>query len=412
MIRGSSMWSRLGRLLHLSLRIRLALWMAVLLGGGLFLLALFINVGTTLTIPNQLAPVQSFLIESCTNVKPFSGSQSRTFKASVVHACVYPTPAPQTHTVVVAPQPVNVIQHLRVSSLLGIACILLLGTAGAYVLAGLALRPIRAISRAAGQVDTEKLDYRLPTMEHLHELNELGAAFNGMLDRLQRGFERERRFAAAASHELRTPLTIIRTNVEVVDNNTQASVADYQLMTARVRRSLTRLDQLVHDLLLFSSQTADYPQALDEVAPSQVVEDVVAELQPLAAQQEVTLGATYQGDATVRCEQTHLRRVVSNLVENAIRYNRPGGRVEVETEVREGTSSITVSDTGLGMDAEELAHIFEPFWRSAEARSRPGGGAGLGLSLVSDIVERYKGKVSVESVPGEGTRVTVELPLM
>jgi two-component system phosphate regulon sensor histidine kinase PhoR len=219
-----------------------------------------------------------------------------------------------------------------------------------------------------------------------------------------------RDFVANASHELRTPLTSIRGFVEALEDGALEEPPTAQRFLGKIRTHADRMAALVADLLELSRlEAGERPLEHEPVNPADVASEVVTALEPLAAEREVVISLTDEADATVVTDAEALRRILENLVENAIKYTRRGGRVEVKTSSGRDGILITVEDDGPGIAAEHLPRIFERFYRVDKARSREIGGTGLGLAIVRHLAETLGGRVSVESRPGL-TRFTLELP--
>lgn len=388
----SQRWKR--RLLPL--RLRLALWSAALVFVLSFGLLLFINSAAISTFPRIVRGDKSL-------------STGITVKRQIVPRVLVPPFLVRS----LFPRPLNPVEasllvELQTISLVGLGMVALLGGAGAYWLAGFALRPVRKVSHAAQQIGPETLDTRLALTGPKDEVKELADTFDAMLERLQRTFELQGSFVADVAHELRTPLASLRTNLEVVAADEQATIDDYRAMAATQERALTRLERLVSDLLILT--TSQQPLRSLDVSLGAVMEEVLDDLKPVAAERNVTVQCIGEADIVVRGDSALLVRVFSNLVENAIRYNRQGGSVAVTISRKDAWAVVTVKDTGIGFASEHLPHIFERFYRVDASRSRHNGGAGLGLSIVSAIVQRHGGQVQVESTEGEGSVFTVLLP--
>ncbi|WP_376796513.1 sensor histidine kinase [Thermogemmatispora sp.] len=300
--------------------------------------------------------------------------------------------------------------ELQSISLIGLALVAVLGGLGAYWLAGTALRPLRQVSNAARRISVETLDTRLALMGPRDEIKELADAFDAMLARLGETFAQQGRFVANVAHELRTPLAAMRASLEVVTSDPQARLEDYQEMAAAQERALSRLEALVSNMLLLVRSEQPLSTCC-EVSLGPLLEEVVQELQPLAQEHGVSLVLENLPDLVVSGDELLLARVFSNLVENAICYNRPGGEVRVNGLEAEGQARISVADTGIGIAPEEQGRIFDRFYRVDSSRSRHSGGAGLGLSIVAAIVQQHHGQISLWSEPGCGSVFTVSLPL-
>ncbi len=378
------------------LRVRLALWSAGLLfvaSGGL---TLFINVATTATTPRSATAV-TVLDEA----SPVPGELPMPMLTPQAIQGRPPMPF--------IPPEVAVLRQMRIFSLVGLGLVAMLGGAGIYWASGRALRPVREVSQVARRIRAGALDTRLALDGPDDELKELADAFDGMLDRLERAFDQQSRFVTDAAHELRTPLATLRTNLEVVCSNPTATLGDYREMTETLERSLRQLERLVENLLILA--TEDRAVVKSEFALGPLLEDVLLDLQPVADEHAVTLHYTGEIHLTVRGDETLLRRVFYNLIENGIRYNRPGGEVVVTIRQEGVWAVVVVADTGMGISAEEQAHIFERFYRIDRSRARHKGGAGLGLAITAHIIQLHGGTIQVESTPGMGSIFTMRLPL-
>jgi heavy metal sensor kinase len=307
------------------------------------------------------------------------------------------------------PLELALIFELRNISLIGLGLVTLLGGAGAYWFAGIALRPVRRVSTAARQISANTLDTRLALEGPKDEIKELADTFDAMLERLGQTFELQNRFVADVAHELRTPLASLRTNLEVVAADKDASLDDYRAMVATQERALTRLERLVADMLILA--TSEQPLVRSEVALAPLLEEVLCDLKQQANARQVTLRLIDSAEVTAPGNGQLLARAFSNLVENGIYYNHPGGEVVVTLNLNEEQALVTIADTGIGIDADKQAQIFERFYRVDCSRARHNGGAGLGLSIVAAIVQQHGGEVQVESIPDRGSAFTVALPL-
>ncbi len=254
-------------------------------------------------------------------------------------------------------------------------------------------------------------DYSAKIELHGHdELNQLGREFNELADRLTESEARRRQFVSDASHELKTPLASIKLLADSVLQNSMDPETEHEFIgdIAREADRLGRLSQKLLMLTKLDSQPVEEREILD-AAP--VAEKVLRMLRPLAALRAITVEQTITPGCTLMTVEDDLYQIVFNLVENAIKYNRDGGSVLL-TLGREGEDVVlTVADRGVGIPADSMAHIFERFYRVDKARSRAAGGAGLGLSIVHDMVERNFGTITAAAREGGGTVFTVRFPL-
>ncbi|MFI7599942.1 ATP-binding protein [Actinoplanes sp. NPDC049681] len=276
---------------------------------------------------------------------------------------------------------------------------------GARALAAWCLRPVRDMVPVIAQVGPQNLGFRIATGGNRRdELTALSGALNTMMDRIAAGYEGQRRFAANASHELRTPLAVQRTLIEV-GMATTLSADQMALLTTQLLQTNERNERLIEGLLVLTEVdqglTGRTPQQLDKIAAS-----VLTALEDQAAAAGLTLTADLT-PRTVPGEEVLLERLVTNLVQNAIKYNRPGGTIHVTVG---GSPALTVVNTGRPVPADAVAGLFEPFKRLGSDRIDHSGGAGLGLAIVRSIVHAHRGTVTAEPGDDGGLRVETYLP--
>ena len=289
------------------------------------------------------------------------------------------------------------------------ALVLVIGMVGGWLVSARILRPVAAISATASAISATNLDQRIDPRTVDRELEELATVLNAMFDRLEGAFERQARFTADASHELRTPLAVIRSHAELALARPRTA-EEYREAIQTCLRASTRMTALVEGLLMLARADAG---KLDLVRQSvdlrHVVEESVALLRPLAEGKRVSLHTRLE-QARVTGDPIRLAQVVTNLVSNAVQYNRAGGEVRVQLEVTAGEAVLTVADTGCGIPAEDRPHLFERFYRVDRARSRASGGTGLGLAICMSVVEAHGGTIGFTTEPGRGSTFWVRLP--
>jgi two-component system sensor histidine kinase ArlS len=300
--------------------------------------------------------------------------------------------------------------QLLTISFIGFLLVTIGGGSGAYWIAGNALRPVRKMSEAATRISATNLSTRLHFDGPHEELKELSDAFDAMLNRLERAFDQQNRFVADVAHELRTPLATLQTNLDVAEKNLNATGSDYLTLLATVRRSVTRLEQLVVALLTLA--TAEQMLVHEEVILEPLLEEVLTNLQSEADSRHITLHLTSHTEASVRGDPHLLSQVFRNLIENAIRYNRPEGCVMITLDETARGVAIRVKDSGSGITGAEQEHVFERFYRVDHSRSRHRGGAGLGLSIVQHLLSLHNGQVTLEHSSPDGSTFLVELPIL
>jgi heavy metal sensor kinase len=288
---------------------------------------------------------------------------------------------------------------------------LLLGLAGigGYLLATHSLAPLNWMAQQAREITGSNLNRRLEIGHAAEELTVLAASFNELLARLDQSFEAMRRFVADASHELRTPISVIRGEADVALSHDRGAT-EYRDSLAIVLDESRRLSRLVDDLLNLARADAG---RVNLQAQDFYFNDLLAEccrsMQTLAAASEVALECHSTGDVQFRGDEALLRRLVINLLDNAIRYTPPGGQVSAELEADPAAVRIRISDTGVGIAPEAAPRVFDRFYRADKSRSRQDGGVGLGLSIVKWIAESHNGSVELTRNPGPGTTFTVTL---
>src|SRR6266545_2689130 len=265
---------------------------------------------------------------------------------------------------------------------------------------------ILQVAQTAQQiVRAEDLGQRVPAASGSDELGQLTATVNEMLERLETLFTAQRRFVADVSHELRTPLTAMLGNLEMIR---RGAATDPQALAA-MERELNRLRRLVSDLLLLAQTESGVQLRREPVALDELVLEVVRDLAPLA--RGVVLLPDVAEQVEAPGDRDRIKQALMNMVVNALQHTPAGGKVQVAIACTDECARLTVSDTGMGIDAEDLPHVFERFFRADKARSRTSGGAGLGLAIVKWVADAHGGTVEVQSAPDQGSTFTLRLPL-
>jgi heavy metal sensor kinase len=290
--------------------------------------------------------------------------------------------------------------------------VVLLAVIGGVFLASRALNPIAQITRTAEAISAEDLSRRLGVRPANDEVGRLAATFDHMLDRLDQAFERQRRFTSDASHELRTPLSMLVSRAGMALER-QRSVAEYEDVLRAVRDEGLHMGRIVNDLLMLAR--ADGGDALvltERLDVAELVRSVAEAMGPIADARQIRLSAATEDDVEVAGDQTRLTQLLVNLVDNAVAHTLPGGSVELRASRDSDHAILQVIDTGTGIAAEDLPQVFQRFFRAQGDRRKETGGAGLGLALCRSIAQAHAGEIKLESAPGEGTRVTIRLPLI
>ncbi|NPA26165.1 MAG: HAMP domain-containing histidine kinase [Chloroflexi bacterium] len=393
---------------HLSLRMRLAMGTALLLLAVGGLQVLFINWAVRKALPPVIQ--MGFFMVVPGNY-PYSSRLLPIFPGKEEASPPGPVTWYQVPNIMrqaeqnLQEQVLQAVQRLSLLSLLVTA---LVGGAATYWLSGRALQPVRALSHAVARVDADRLHTRVAVPPARDEVRNLAEAFNDLLDRLETAFLQQQRFVSDAAHELRTPLATLQASLEVLHLSPAATDPATEASLAAMARTLHRMETMVEHLLLLARgepQTRREPVLL---AP--LVEAILDDLHPLAAEHEVQLALQGEADLEVLGDETLLAVALRNLVDNAVRYNQPGGQVIVSLAVQGPWAVVRIADTGPGIPDDEQARVFDRFYRGAAARARHQTGSGLGLPLAQHLIHLHQGRLDLTSTPGQGTIVTVFLP--
>ena len=287
------------------------------------------------------------------------------------------------------------------------AAVMVLGGVLAYFVSGHALKPLHSFAAQVEKVEPNNLTDMKITEEVLPEFRQFSRSFNQMLDRLDEGFTAQRQFTGNAAHELRTPLALMQARIELFAAEHPAMPPETAEFLTLLREQTERLTQMTKTLLEMSALQS-VPRS-DRIQLAPMMEEILTDLAPLAEKNGITL--TCDGDGAMTGSDGLIYRLLFNLTENAIKYNRPGGTVRLTVQEEAARLVIRVSDTGCGIPEPYRESIFQPFFRVDKSRSREYGGVGLGLSLVWAIVELHGGSVCVEDSSEAGTTIAVQLPV-
>lgn len=290
------------------------------------------------------------------------------------------------------------------------AGVMAIGLCGGWLLSRRVMRPIRAISETARAISASDLSRRIAVEEADSELGSLARTLNETFERLETAFQRQVRFTADASHELRTPLSIIHSHAELALTRDRTA-PEYRQAMETCLRAAKRTKSLVDALLVLARADAgklDLKRERFDLRDA--AQEALAMVESRARERNVTIETNVQA-VEVQADRTRILQLLTNLLANAIQYNREGGHV-VLTVLPEGSEAVLkVADTGVGIAAQDQPHVFERFFRADKARSREAGGSGLGLAICQSIVEAHQGSITFTSQPGRGTTFVVRLPL-
>ena len=298
-------------------------------------------------------------------------------------------------------------------SVIATTIIILLSSVCTYFLTKKTLTPLQKLTSEVSQIQAQNLSTQLAVPNSKDEIAQLTSSFNEMLTRLDNAFSTQKQFSANAAHELRTPLAVLQTNLEVFEKKQEPEMVEYQQLFTMIREQTTRLSQLVGTLLDMTNLKS-VPRT-DQVALEELVDEVFCDLDPVAEKAGISIhfddSSSQDSHTDVTGSYVLLYRAVYNLVENAIKYNRPNGSVTVSVKEKNSQVMILVKDTGIGISPENQKKIFDPFFRVDKSRSRAMGGAGLGLALVDSIAKEHGGTVKVLESSETGSTIALMLPV-
>ena len=313
-------------------------------------------------------------------------------------------------------------------SVIATTIIILLSSVCTYFLTKKTLTPLQKLTSEVSQIQAQNLSTQLAVPNSKDEIAQLTSSFNEMLTRLDNAFSTQKQFSANVAHELRTPLAVLQTNLEVFEKKQEPEMVEYRQLFTMIKEQTARLSQLVGTLLDMTNLKS-VPRT-DHVSLEELVDEVFCDLDPVAEKAGISIhfddsssqdlytdvhtpdaSALNNNILNITGSYVLLYRAVYNLVENAIKYNRPNGSVTVSVKEKNGQAMILVKDTGIGISPENQKKIFDPFFRVDKSRSRAMGGAGLGLALVDSIAREHGGSVKVLESNEKGSIIALMLPV-
>lgn len=304
------------------------------------------------------------------------------------------------------------LRSLVITLLSALPIVILIAASGVYVVVRYSLRPVEHIRATAEHITFGNLKNRLPVAHTGDELEHLSLTLNQMLERLDDAYQQSTRFSADASHELRTPLSFMLGELETLAEDAELPES-YRERIGSVFEETERLSRITENLFALSRLDAGEAKIMNiRFDLASLVQSTTEQMTVLAEEKNITIDITAIHPAPMYGDPARLKQVVINLLDNAIKYTPNGGTVSLKVSSTTQKTILEVTDTGTGISAEDLPHIFERFYRADKARSREAGGAGLGLSIVRSICIAHGGSVDVESTEGEYTKITIELPIM
>jgi heavy metal sensor kinase len=288
--------------------------------------------------------------------------------------------------------------------------ILLISVAVGWFLAGRALKPFEEITRTAEKITYENLNTQIYTERKEEEVQRLVQAFNAMVKRLDESFRQMRKFNADAAHELRTPLAILQGETEVALRS-PGLPEEIRLVLSSNLEELDRLARIVNDLLTLSEAESGIQALIKEPVDLRgLIEDLVDQMRLLASDRNLRIEIQSVPALWIDADKLWIRRAIVNLLHNAIKYSRDGGKIGISASMENSTVKLRIWDYGIGILPQDLPHIFDRFYRADPARSRDSGGVGLGLALVKWIIEAHNGSIRVESAAEQGSLFEIFLP--
>ena len=304
----------------------------------------------------------------------------------------------------------NTIENMREYVLGALAVLFLVSLGVGWVISGRVLSPIGRITDVADHIQATDLSQRIDLLGPHDELKRLADTFDGMLARLDAAFQVQSRFIADASHELRNPLAVIRTNVDVVLSDPDASSEDWRQTALVIRRATDRMSRLVDDLFALARLESPNMRS-DRLDLAALASEVVDEFDAVAGAKKVLIRKRLEVHPIVAGDGDALKRALANLLDNALKAAPEDSSVGVDAGRVDGWAWVALKDHGEGISTEDQTRIFDRFWRKDRSRSPSSGGSGLGLSIVRGIAESHGGYVRVSSQPGRGAVFVLWIPL-
>lgn len=293
------------------------------------------------------------------------------------------------------------------SSVIYMIVIIVIGMSITYIIAGRALKPVKDLNNTIKNINEHNLSKRIEDFTANDEIGSLAKSFNTMMDRLDKSFSNQKNFASNAAHELKTPLAIIKASIQVLKLDENPSVESYKENIEITEKNAQRLIQVVDDLLKLNSQQCE--KFVDSIEIQKIFFNIIDELKPIIEQKGIKV-SLFNCNQTILGNKTLIYRALFNIVENSTKYNKQYGEITISTQIQDDTIIINISDTGIGINDNEIQYIFEPFYRVDKSRSRETAGSGLGLSIVKTIIEKHHGNIYIQSEKDVGTSFKIVLP--
>ena len=303
------------------------------------------------------------------------------------------------------------LRRLLLILLLAGPAVLLLASVGGSIIIRKALRPVKSVVKTAEEISADDLSSRIEPGKRKDEIGALVNTFNNMIARLEKSVGKIKQFSGDVSHELRTPLTIIRGEIEVLLRK-KRSQEDYRKTLMSVLEETYQMEKIIDDLLFLSRLEAlSTAQFAQEIQLDDILLRVFESREPAAKKKDIKYVLNEVISAQIKGDQTLIERLITNIIDNAIRYTPSGGEVEVSLEKKEQSACLKIHDTGIGIPQESLPLLFDRFYVVDKSRSKESGGSGLGLSIVKWIADSHEALIGIDSEVGRGTTFRFEFPL-
>ena len=302
----------------------------------------------------------------------------------------------------------QIIDNFYRNSFLYMLFIIMIGGSMMYLFSKSILLPLAKLNDKIKNSTVSTLSDKLSVPNSDDEIAELTVSFNKMTDRIQDAFLFQQQFSGNVAHELRTPLTIMKTKIDVFEKRENHTQAEYKELILNQKNQLIRLSEIIQTLLEITN--TDNVQEKEHFLVSDMVENILLDFSNMTAQKNIYIFTDLQ-NVEIYGNVDLLYRVFYNLIQNSIRYNMDNGSIYISAKQNQHHTTVQICDTGIGIPAENRQRIFEPFFRVDKSRSRSMGGAGLGLSIVKNIIEKHHGTIEISDNKPQGTCFTVELPL-
>ncbi len=303
----------------------------------------------------------------------------------------------------------ELLQNYLIVLSLSILFVMVISASGGFLIAKKALTPIKEISESIDRMSESNLSERVNVENIPAELRVLASSFNRTFDSLERSFNRQRQFTADASHELRTPLSVILSQSEVILRK-ERTAEEYKNALKAVGEAAGMMSQIVRKLLTITRLSTDKVELkIEDIDPGEIISESVKLLSPLADQRGVSINVSIPERFMVHGDRAALLELYVNVIDNAIKYNVPPGKIDISVKKEKGFIITRIKDTGIGIPGKDLDRVFDRFYRVDISRSKEIGGIGLGLSICDEIVKLHGGRIEIESTVGTGTLVSVHL---